>query len=94
MKTDKPNIIYLQDEDVNDNYEGVTWCFHKIDDNDSKYIKANYLKDMIDEMIEKAKIDTEDFLWEEDISDEFTEKILTVVRGAYDQSLTELRSKL
>jgi len=51
MKTDKPNIIYLQDEDVNDNYEGVTWCFHKIDDNDSKYIKADYLKDMIDEII-------------------------------------------
>ena len=54
MKTDKPNIIYLQDEDVNDNYEGVTWCFHKIDDNDSKYIKADYLKDMIDEMEEES----------------------------------------
>ena len=53
MKEDKPNIIYLQDEDVSDNYEGVTWCFHKIDDGDSKYIKEDYLISLIDELIEK-----------------------------------------
>ena len=47
------NIIYLQDEAVQDEYEGVTWCSEKIDNNDTKYIKVDCLKKIIDDMIEK-----------------------------------------
>ena len=88
MKTaeDKPNIIYLQDEDVNENYEGVTWCFHKIDDNDSKYIKVDHLISLIDKQIEPLQKYLDEVICTNEI-------LVAKVKGSIE-ALTELKNRL
>ena len=49
---------------------------------------------MIDEMIENAKKVTEDYLWENDISDGIDEKILRQVTQSRISGLTELKQKI
>lgn len=103
MKTAEPKIIYLQiGEDVEPSEmkesdfqtDGITWCWEKINDNDVPYISTKEIVDMIDEMIENAKKVTEDYLWENDISDGIDEKILRQVTQSRISGLTELKQKI
>jgi len=55
LKTDH-NIIWLQDEGINDNWEGVTWCMDKIDETDTKFIKASFIKQLIDKFEDKLNL--------------------------------------
>jgi len=57
IKPEEFNIIYLQDEEHSlENYEGITWCNERVDDSDTKYIRA--------EIAEWALKLDEELLWE------------------------------